>query len=127
MTTESPGGRLPAGERRRHQRFKVPERTLAITPNIIGQIIDISVGGCELKYIENNGPLDSEGTMDILMHSGSFFMEQVPIALAWQDRPQSSALSNIIIRKIGVRFSDLTHDQEEKIGYFIRNHTLGVA
>ena len=117
----------PAEERRQHQRFKVPEKTLAITPNIIGQIIDISAGGCELKYIDNNGQLEQEGAMDILMNDKGFYMEQVPIVMAWQDRPQSSALSTIIVRKIGVRFAELSPEQKERIDYFIKNFTLGVA
>ena len=114
-------------ERRQHQRFKAPEKTLAITPNIIGQIVDISAGGCELKYIDNNGSLENEGSMDILMHDNGFYMEQVPIVMAWQDRPQSSALSTIIIRKIGIRFAELSPAQKERIDYFIKNFTLGVA
>lgn len=114
-------------ERRRHQRFKAPEKTLAITPNIIGQIVDISAGGCELRYIDNNGQLEQEGAMDILMHDKGFYMEQVPIIMAWQERPQSSALSTIIIRKIGVRFAELSPAQQERIDYFIKNFTLGVA
>ena len=117
----------PTAERRQHQRFKAPEKTLAITPNIIGQIVDISVGGCELKYIDNNGKLASEGAMDILMNDKGFYMEQVPIATAWQDRPESSALSTIVIRKIGIRFADLSPSQRERIDYFIQNYATGVA
>ena len=114
-------------ERRQHQRFKAPEKTLAITPNIIGQIVDISAGGCELKYIDNNGKLAPEGAMDILMNDKGFYMEHVPIAMAWQDRPESSALSTIVIRKIGIRFADLSTMQKERIDYFIKNYAIGVA
>lgn len=114
-------------ERRQYQRFKAPEKTLAITPNIIGQIVDISVGGCELKYIDNNGKLAPNGAMDILMNDKGFYMEQVPIATAWQDQPESSALSTIVIRKIGIRFADLSPSQKERIDYFIKNYAIGVA
>lgn len=128
MPTENTPLRNPAPtERRRHQRFKTPERTLAITPNIIGQIIDISAGGCELKYIDNNGDLAPDGSMDILMNDKGFYMEHVPIAMAWQDRPESSALSTIIIRKIGISFTDLSDSQKERIDYFIKNYAIGVA
>ena len=113
-------------ERRQHQRFKAPEKTLAITPNIIGQIVDISVGGCELKYIDNNGKLAPEGAMDILMNDKGFYMEGVPIAMAWQDHPEPSSLSSIVIRKIGIRFDNLNPIQKEKIDYFIRNYAIGV-
>lgn len=125
--TEHPFTQNTAAERRQFQRFKAPEKTLAITPNIIGQIVDISAGGCELKYIDNNGQLEHEGAMDILMNDQGFYMEQVPIAMAWQDRPESSALSTIIIRKVGVRFAELSPAQRERIDYFIKNFTLGVA
>jgi len=119
--------RSSSTERRKYQRFKVPEKTLAITPNIIGQIVDISVGGCELKYIDNNGKLAPKGAMDILMNDKGFYMEQVPIAMAWQDRPESSALSTIVIRKIGLRFADLSPLQKERIDYFIENYATGAA
>lgn len=114
-------------ERRKHQRFKAPEKTLAITPDVIGQIVDISAGGCELKYIDTSGKKVDEGSMDILMSDNGFYMEQVPITMAWQDRPESSALSTIIIRKVGIRFAGLTPAQQQRIDYFISNYTLGVA
>jgi len=114
-------------ERRRYQRFKAPEKTLAITPNIIGQIIDISAGGCELKYIDNNGQLPREGVMDILANDAGFYLEEVPVAMAWQDRPENSALSTIIIRKVGLSFANLSPAQKEQIDFFIKNHTLGIA
>ncbi|MDD5759892.1 MAG: PilZ domain-containing protein [Desulfobulbaceae bacterium] len=126
-TEQTPPYNPSSTERRRHQRFKVPERTLAITPNIIGQIVDISVGGCELKYIDNSGELASEGAMDILMNDKGFYMEHVPIAMAWQDRPVSSALSTIVIRKIGISFTDLNPEQQERIDYFIKNYAIGIA
>lgn len=114
-------------ERRQHQRFKAPEKTLAITPNIIGQIVDISAGGCELKYIDNNGKLANEDAMDILMNDKGFYMEQIPISMAWQDLPERSVLSTISIRKVGIRFADLNPEQKERIDYFIKNYALGVA
>lgn len=124
---ETPSQSTSPAERRQHQRFKVPEKTLAITPNIIGQLVDISVGGCELKYIDNNGNLAQEGAMDILMNDKGFYMEQVPITTAWQDRPESSAISTIVIRKVGLRFAELSQIQKEKIDYFIKNYAIGVA
>lgn len=126
-TEHTPPHNPATTERRRHQRFKAPERTLAITPNIIGQIVDISTGGCELKYIDNNGDLAPEGVMDILMNDKGFYMERVPISMAWRDRPESSALSTIIIRKIGISFTDLNPAQKERIDYFIKNYAIGVA
>lgn len=123
---QTTGQNVSSAERRQHQRFKAPEKTLAITPNIIGQIVDISAGGCELKYIDNNGLLAPEGVMDILMNDKGFYMESVPIAMAWQDHPESSALSTIVIRKIGLRFADLSPIQKEKIDYFIKNYAIGV-
>lgn len=126
--TEPPSSLKPTiTERRQHQRFKAPEKTLAITPNIIGQIIDISAGGCELKYIDNNGQLAKEGVMDILANDAGFYLEEVPIAMAWQDRPDNSALSTIIIRKVGLSFATLTQAQKDQIDFFIKNHTLGIA
>ncbi|MDP2105418.1 MAG: PilZ domain-containing protein [Desulfobulbaceae bacterium] len=126
--TEPPPSLKPTmTERRRHQRFKAPEKTLAITPNIIGQIIDISAGGCELKYIDNNGHLPTEGVMDILANDAGFYLEEVPIAMAWQDQPENSALSTIMIRKVGLSFASLTPAQKERIDFFIKNHTLGIA
>lgn len=126
-TDLAPSQNTAPAERRQHQRFKAPEKTLAITPSIIGQIVDISAGGCELKYIDNNGKLAQEGAMDILMNDKGFYMEQLPIAMAWQDRPASSALSTIVIRKVGLRFANLTPNQRERIDYFIKNYAIGVA
>lgn len=114
-------------ERRQHPRFKAPEKTLAITSTIIGQILDISAGGCEVKFIDNNEQLAPRIAMDILMHDHGFYMEQVPVVMAWQDLPQSSALSTIIVRKIGVRFAELSPAQQEKIDFFIKNFTVGTA
>ena len=127
LATQTTSQRPLAAERRQHQRFKAPEKTLAITPNIIGQIVDISAGGCELKYIDNNAKLPPNSAMDIMMNDKGFFMEQVPIAMAWHDSPPNPGLNTILIRKIGIRFADLSPIHKERIDYFIKNYAIGVA
>jgi hypothetical protein len=71
--------------------------------------------------------LAPEGAMDILVNDKGFYLEQVPITMVWQDKPESSALSTIVIRKIGIRFANLNSKQKERIDYFIKNYTVGVA
>ncbi len=114
-------------ERRHNQRFKAPEKTLAITPDFIGQIVDISTTGCKLRYIDNSGKLSPQSSMDILMSDHDFYMEQIPIAMAWQERSERTSFSTITLREVGVYFAALVPDQQDRIDLFIKNHALGVA
>lgn len=65
--------------------------------------------------------------MDILANETGFYMEEIPITMAWQERPENSALSTIVIRKVGLSFTNLTPAQKKQIDFFISNHTLGIA
>lgn len=114
-------------ERRHTQRFKAPDKTLAITQDFIGQIVDISSGGCKLRYIDNSGALSQQKTMDIMMSDSDFYLERVPIAMAWHERPENTAWSTIIIREVGVYFTALPPAQQHRIDHFIKNYALGAA
>lgn len=130
MTTKSDPTTTPRkspDERRHSQRFKAPEKTLAITQDFIGQIVDISASGCKFRYIDNSGTLSQQKAMDIMMSDSDFYLEHIPIAMAWQERPESAALSTITIREVGVYFSPLLPAQQDRIDHFIKKYAIGLV
>jgi|GEM_PF-6222669 len=109
-------------ERRHYPRYTVPSRTIAITPRNLGQLIDISVDGCSIKYIGEEIHLDTEEYIDILMKiakGNGFYMEKLPINVVWEDEPDYSAFSTITIKKVGMAFKTLTARQKRQLQRFI--------
>jgi hypothetical protein len=109
-------------ERRQHARYTVPGRTIAITPRNLGQLIDISLDGCSIKYIGEEIHLDAEDYIDILMKISKgtgCYMQKLPINVVWEETPDFSAFSTIIVKKVGMSFKGLTSEQKQQIKSFI--------
>ena len=52
--------------------------------------------------------------MDILLNEKEFYMERVPIAVAWEESQENGALSAISVKKVGICFAELSPVQKEK-------------
>ena len=112
-------------ERRQHRRFTVPTKTIALTPNNLGQVLDISLEGCAVKYIGEDLNISSDKYLDILMkktNNGGCHLEKLPINIVWENSPDFSAFSTITVKKVGIEFRDLTVAQQQQLHNFIENY-----
>jgi len=128
-------------ERRSHQRFQVPAGCfVSLGPDytILGQIIDMSLGGVAFRHMGNTlclRPKD-ESYLDILLTEGAFSLSKVPVE-AISDYEISDVVSNRLVdpiplsykgmRRCGLQFGELTRNQKNQLEYFIENYAIGEA
>ena len=113
-------------ERRQHIRFAVPSKTLAITPRYLGRLLDISLEGCGVKYVGEDIRLEETEHIDILMKrskANGCYMERLPIKIVWEDSPEFSPFSTIVVKKVGMKFNGLSSLQKQQLHSFIDNYT----
>jgi hypothetical protein len=117
-------------ERREHKRFRVPIGSfvwVGLDGTILGQIIDVSMGGLAFHYI---GKESSNGShLDMFLTEHDLSLHEVPFITV------SKVLGRIIvkgaqprsiaIRRCGVQFGDLTQSQTSQLEYLIQNCTVG--
>ncbi len=120
-------------ELRQNQRFLVKEGALAFFnphPSILGSIIDISKGGLAFTYMETEAPTPEreEVKLDILMSDDGFYLDQLPFeTVADLEIPAEYSFSTVIMKRLCLKFGNLSAEQKKQLDYFINNYTVGRA
>jgi len=123
----------PLVELRKHKRFKVKEGALAFfnpNPTILGSIIDVSKSGLAFSYMKTDSEIDltPEIKLDILMSIDGFYLDHLPFdAVADIMLPAQYAFSTIIMKRLSVKFGQLSKEQEKQLDYFIYHYARGSA
>jgi hypothetical protein len=125
-------------ENRKHERYQVPEGsfvTLGPSNTIMGQILDISMGGLGFRYITNHSEvLPQESYADIYLTEGDLCLTGVPIkAVSDFDAPDTVTrkadgplpVSCRGMRRCGVKFGDMTDSQMSQLARCIQSQTIG--
>ena len=121
-------------EKRRYPRYRAGERALLVINTTMDRpyhILDISHGGLAFKYL---GDKKQAGliTSISLVDDQHIYLENIPVT-AVNDislplhSPDSQTGITAPRRRIGLRFTELSPEQEAKLDEFIREHTLGSA
>ena len=118
-------------ERRKHTRYQVPVLSAyVIVPRsgprspVVGNIIDIGMGGISFRYVANEEEPYQSSHLDILLPDGSFRLDRVPIGAVTSDfEVEEQTSESFAMRRCGVKFGDLTDGQKSDLRYFIQNHT----
>ncbi len=114
-------------ERREHTRFnaKAGAYTVFSRKSIIpGRINDISMGGLSFSYVEGEEWYQESSQLDILFGDADFFLDSIPFETVSDTIIENeSPYSQIIMRRCGVRFGDLTTEQQTQLKLFIRHNT----
>jgi len=115
-------------ERRGHKRFQVQNRSYAaLGPNdtMLGQIIDVSMGGLAFRYVPREGQADGS-SLDIFSTDGGFFLAYVPFeTVADFEIPDRKPPYCAAMRRRHVQFGDLTHDQASQLEFLVQNYGTG--
>jgi len=121
-------------ERRKHKRFKVQDRAFVVLgapprphSTKAGQIIDISMGGLAFSYIADDDRSNASSELGIFLADNSFHLRHIPFETISDLKTNRVPFSSITIRRSGVQFGELTHDQISQLEYFIQNHTISKA
>ncbi len=117
-----------AVERRRHKRYRLRDGALAFVGRIPAQITDISQGGMALKFPVLEEPGDVELSLDIFFSEQGFYLPDVPATILSDiEFPVTAPLSAVRVRRLGLRFGELTPDQEERLKTFILHNAVAEA
>jgi hypothetical protein len=115
-------------ERRKHRRFQIRQGTyVALVPPYgkVGPVIDISMGGLSFRYVD--GKETTNGSyINILLTEANFYLENVAVKTILDcEIPDKSASSAIAMRRCGLQFGGLTHNQASQLKFFIENYSIG--
>ena len=127
-------------ENRKYARYQVPEGsfvTLGPSSAIMGQILDISMGGLAFRYINNHSKTPiQESYADIYLTEGDLCLASVPIrAVSDFDAPDTVTckadgplpVSCRGMRRCGVEFGEMTEAQMAQLTQCIQSQSIGTA
>ena len=97
-------------------------------PIKMGQITNISEDGLAFHYIDRQDGSNSLYKMDILFAGEAFYLDRLLFKPVFDIAVETDIpLNSFPIRKCGVQFGELNHQQRSQLEYFICNHTLDAA
>ena len=118
-------------ERRRYPRFQiagfmgyvVAKRGWLPFP-VMGDIVDIGMGGVSFHYVARGKPRYKPSHLDILLTEGGFHLYRVPLeTFSWDFDMESERSVGFTTRRSGVKFGNLTDNQKSDLRHFIQFHT----
>lgn len=102
-------------EQRRYQRVEIPE-AIVVTPENIGQLVDISTVGLSFKSLDRVD-LPTKWLLDIIIPANNFHLEQLPVELVWKKLDDQPSFLSMPTENVGVRFDDLHQSQRAMLDY----------
>ncbi|MES0362944.1 MAG: PilZ domain-containing protein [Desulfobacteria bacterium] len=120
-------------EQRRYKRYEVPtDSFVALGPqnSILGQIIDVSMGGLAFRFMDSKKPTD-KSYLDIFLTERDFCLGKVPVKAVSDYEIDNTVTCKLVegvyrctaMRRSSVQFGELTHHQMSQLEHFIQNHT----
>jgi hypothetical protein len=120
----------PQIDRRKHNRCRVPTDSFVAFGyhgTILGQIIDISMGGMSFRYIDSK-ELPDESHLDMHMSEHDLCLDRVPFKTISDSEIPNTVACKIIevvplscksMKRGGVQFGKLTPEQTPQLEYII--------
>lgn len=113
-------------ERRLHERFNVESLVVGILtsgePELIGSVIDISLGGVKFTYNEQTEAPASYQSIDLI--ADDCYMEDIPCKNTWEDKIETYSFSKLTdLKQCGVQFENLTPNQIFLLKSFVNRCT----
>jgi PilZ domain len=113
---------------RRHKRFRVREGALAFLGSVPGTITDISQGGMSVNYVVFEKNPDQVLRLDIFFSEDDFYLPDIPGRIVSDiDYPSEVSFSAVQVKRLGIRFGELTSEQETGLKYFILHNTISAV
>ena len=118
-------------ERRQYPRFSVRDNAFAVfqpEPVKLVPIVDIGLGGLGIGVNGINtgdGWLNKSSSLEILIDDCSFYIDNLGYQLFPKFRSVSRNAGCPFQNIYGLKFIDLMPNQQSRLKFFIRNHTIG--
>jgi len=113
-------------DRRVNKRAKLDVLVVGILnsaePEIMGSVVDISLGGVKLSYSEQVGPQATFQTIDLI--AGDSHIGEIPCRKIWEYHEATNSFLNVMDGKhCGIKFDTLSPDQIFQLRSFINRCT----
>ncbi len=129
---------LVSHEQRQYERLELPQNSAFVVfrPEFskIGPINDISRGGLGFTYLslsDKGVPVaETSYLIDIIASNDSFYLSNIPCSLVYDaeaDSDQLTLMPDLVNRLCGLKFNQLTEEQDKQIDLFLEKHTVGTA
>lgn len=114
-----------AVDRRRHKRFRAREGALAFLGSVPGRIVDISRSGMSFLYVVFEKRAAQSLTLDIFFPADDFFLRDIPVFLVSDiDCPARTPFVSVQVKRLGVRFAELSAEQKVSLQHFLAHNTI---
>lgn len=121
-------------EHRKHTRL-LPHKNAfaALGPDFdkIGKIKDISRGGLAFEYFSKKDSNEETFQVNIVISDHGFYMPDAPCRIVYDvsaHMPNNSGVHfDIMSKRCGIRFGELTEKQTAQLESFLENYTTGLA
>ncbi|MDY6838241.1 MAG: PilZ domain-containing protein [Thermodesulfobacteriota bacterium] len=117
-------------ERRQHARFNVIGiRAYAMVRRhwppspVMGDIIDIGMGGLSFHYMGAEKQSSRSSYLDVLLSNSEFCLHKVPVRAISDVVSDPATGVSLGTRRCGIQFRNLTEEQQSHLRYFIQSHT----
>ena len=117
-------------ERRGKERFRPKKRTFVVfKPQFhkLGKVLDISAGGLCFQYLAKEDQLGDAPAIeaDIFMSDNGYYLPDVSCKLVWDTEAKEKMTLPVGFqnRRCGLRFLQLTREQQDKLEHFLQVHT----
>ena len=119
-------------ERRQHTRSPVSSGVIAVlitsSPEVIGAVTDISLGGVKITYHNPKNRKIDFAKLKLDLISDDRFVEAIPCSNAWDHALESNEFITAgDLRQCGIRFEDLNPNQLFLLRGFINRCALETA
>ena len=110
-------------ERRRFRRYKVKDNAVAFLGKSACAILDISAVGISVRYSLIEQDAADSAHLDIFLADTRFYLPQVPVEIVDEVMTSPhSMFSSLRIKRLGLRFKDLSLEQKARLDEFITYH-----
>ncbi len=116
-------------ERRKFTRFLTQDDAFAAIRGDftkVGKIKDISMNGLAFRYLAEEIPDEVSTRVDIFLTGNGFHLASVPCTIIYDVKEPTHSSIAISPYLCGLKFDQLEDDQQDKLEYFLNNHTTGV-
>lgn len=104
-----------------HRGYAVVKRGWLPFP-VMGNIIDISMGGLSFRYVGRGKPRYKPSHLEIWLTDGSLYLDSVRVAtFRWDCEVESERSLGFTTRQCGVAFGNLTDDHQWTLRQFVRS------
>ena len=126
----------PQVDRRKHDRCGVPTSSFVVLGHhgtILGQIIDISMGGLSFRYVDSI-ELPTKSHLDMHMSEHDLCLDRVPFRTVSDSEIPNTVACKIVegvplscrsMKRGGVKFGKLTQEQKAQLEYIVWGHLKG--